>query len=417
VVIRAWPRIIVVALCVTALAVPAIGALADPERDLDDVRERRQETQETIEDIERRRDVTLEDLQRIDLELSQLDANLAALQAELGGAQAALEEAEARLARTTTELIATERRLDETRSQLEAERKVFTDRTRASFMYGGPMNMAGSMLDAGDVGEFGRALVYVERVMASDRDRVTRFAGMVREVEADTVELGLLQDKEAQQRTAAEAERNRVAGLVEQERALREQVVARREERQATLNALEADRERHLEIAAALEAESQRLEEELRRRAEEERRRREAAARAGSQPATAPASSGQLQMPVSGRMSSGYGWRTHPIFGSRRFHAGLDFGAPHCAPIYAAESGVVVTASPRGGYGLTVIIDHGGGMTTLYAHQSRFAVSAGQQVQRGQLIGYVGSTGFSTGPHLHFEVRINGATRDPRGYL
>jgi murein DD-endopeptidase MepM/ murein hydrolase activator NlpD len=416
--VRAWPRIVVVVLCAAALALPAVGVLADPERDLDDVRERRQETQETIEDIDRRRDVTLEDLQRIDLELSELDARLAALQAELGGAQAELEEAEARLARTTTELIATERRLDETRAQLNAERKVFTDRTRASFMYGGPMNLAGSMLDAGDVGQFGRALVYVERVMANDRDRVTRVAGLVRETEADTVELGMLQDKEAEQRTAAEAERNRVAGLVEQERALREQVVARRDERQATLNALEDDRDRHLEIAAALEAESQRLEEELRRRAEEERRRREAAARASSgSAATAPASSGQLQMPVSGRMSSGYGWRTHPIFGSRRFHAGLDFGAPHGTPIYAAESGVVVTASPRGGYGLTVIIDHGSGMTTLYAHQSRFAVSAGQQVQRGQLIGYVGSTGFSTGPHLHFEVRINGATRDPRGYL
>ena len=116
-------------------------------------------------------------------------------------------------------------------------------------------------------------------------------------------------------------------------------------------------------------------------------------------------------------MSSSYGWRTHPIFGNRRFHSGIDFGGGYGAPIYAAEAGVVVSASSRGGYGMTIVIDHGGGLTTLYAHQSRFAVGAGQQVTRGQVIGYIGSTGFSTGPHLHFEVRVNGATRNPMDYL
>jgi murein DD-endopeptidase MepM/ murein hydrolase activator NlpD len=124
-----------------------------------------------------------------------------------------------------------------------------------------------------------------------------------------------------------------------------------------------------------------------------------------------------MQQPVNARAGSGFGFRVHPIFGTRRMHTGIDFGAPSGTPIFAAESGVVFSAGTRGGYGNATVIDHGGGISTLYAHQSRFGVSAGQQVTRGQVIGYVGSTGYSTGPHLHFEVRISGSPVDPAPYL
>jgi murein DD-endopeptidase MepM/ murein hydrolase activator NlpD len=124
-----------------------------------------------------------------------------------------------------------------------------------------------------------------------------------------------------------------------------------------------------------------------------------------------------MQRPADGPITSGYGYRVHPIFGTRRLHTGIDFGGGYGAPIFAAESGTVISAGSRGGYGNAIVIDHGGGTTTLYAHQSRFAVSGGAQVSRGQVIGYIGSTGYSTGPHLHFEVRINGATTDPAPYL
>lgn len=98
-------------------------------------------------------------------------------------------------------------------------------------------------------------------------------------------------------------------------------------------------------------------------------------------------------------------------------HPGIDIGAAMGTPIRAAAAGTVIVAAYSGGYGNLVVIDHGNGLATAYAHQSQIAVSVGQQVAQGQLIGYVGSTGFSTGPHLHFEVRVNGSPVDPMGYL
>jgi len=98
-------------------------------------------------------------------------------------------------------------------------------------------------------------------------------------------------------------------------------------------------------------------------------------------------------------------------------HEGIDIGAPMGAPIVASAAGTVIVAAYDGGYGNLVVIDHGGGIATAYAHQSSIAVSVGQQVSQGETIGYVGSTGHSTGPHLHFEVRVNGTPVDPLGYL
>ncbi|MEZ5176555.1 MAG: peptidoglycan DD-metalloendopeptidase family protein [Acidimicrobiia bacterium] len=129
-----------------------------------------------------------------------------------------------------------------------------------------------------------------------------------------------------------------------------------------------------------------------------------------------PSSSGALIRPVPGAISSGFGKRVHPITGGIKMHNGVDMNAHHGDPIRAAGDGVVILSGVKGGYGNTVMIDHGGGMVTLYAHQSKLGVSVGQHVSQGQVIGWVGSTGQSTGPHLHFEVRINGTPRNPVNY-
>lgn len=123
---------------------------------------------------------------------------------------------------------------------------------------------------------------------------------------------------------------------------------------------------------------------------------------------------GTMSAPVNGRQTSGYGMRRHPLLGYSRFHRGLDFGAPHGAPIHAVTDGVVSFAGWHGGHGKYVKLSHSGGLATAYAHMSRYAVKAGQRVRQGQVIGYVGSTGLSTGPHLHYEVYRNGASIDPR---
>ena len=115
--------------------------------------------------------------------------------------------------------------------------------------------------------------------------------------------------------------------------------------------------------------------------------------------------------------NSAYGYRVHPIYGTVKFHAGEDIPAGYGAEILAAASGTVVTSGWVSGYGNYTVIDHGGGLMTAYGHQSSFAVSVGDVVTQGQVIGYVGSTGNSTGPHLHFEVYVNGATVDPKSYF
>jgi murein DD-endopeptidase MepM/ murein hydrolase activator NlpD len=124
-----------------------------------------------------------------------------------------------------------------------------------------------------------------------------------------------------------------------------------------------------------------------------------------------PASGGQCRWPVAGRVTSEYGYRWG------RLHAGIDIAAPSGMPIGAAIAGTVIYSGWQSGYGNVVIISHGGGLSTLYGHQSRLGVSLGQVVGQGQIIGYVGSTGHSTGPHVHFETRYGGVARNPRGCL
>ncbi|MDD3521275.1 MAG: M23 family metallopeptidase, partial [Actinomycetota bacterium] len=129
------------------------------------------------------------------------------------------------------------------------------------------------------------------------------------------------------------------------------------------------------------------------------------------------APNGRLQWPTAGSLTSGFGNRRHPIFGGTRFHSGIDLAAASGTPIVAADGGEVLQASYSGGYGYSILIYHGGGFATFYAHMSGFAVGQGQMVKRGQVIGYVGTTGWTTGPHLHFEVRVNGAPQNPLSYL
>jgi murein DD-endopeptidase MepM/ murein hydrolase activator NlpD len=195
---------------------------------------------------------------------------------------------------------------------------------------------------------------------------------------------------------------------VDEQRAVRDRLVAD----QTALASARADRHRSLVAVRSQEATDRKHVENLQAESAQLMARIQAAqARSSTGGTPTVRSSSGFIWPASGVVTSGFGWRWG------RMHEGLDIAASYGAPISAASSGTVIYAGWMGGYGNLVVIDHGGGLATAYGHQSSIAVSSGSQVSQGQTIGYVGSTGHSTGPHLHFEVRVNGAAVDPMGYL
>ena len=216
-------------------------------------------------------------------------------------------------------------------------------------------------------------------------------------------------DEALAEAAASVAEVERLRGVLEGDLAILEE----RRVQQAVIKAELDRRRRDLEREfAAWDQEATELESFIR----QERYRQELEAFLRAQEEAEAAASGFV-WPTAGVVTSGYGNRLHPILGVYRLHAGVDLGTTHGQPVYAARTGIVVAAGPWGGYGNTVVIDHGAGVSSLYAHLSQVAVSAGTIVGSLDLVGNIGSTGLSTGPHLHFEIRLNGTPVDPLGYL
>ena len=246
------------------------------------------------------------------------------------------------------------------------------------------------------LGELLSNIDMVGEIMEADRRSYEQYTAAREESERVQAEYeDMLTELDARQ-AELEAEKAELEAQIEEA----EQLIA---ELEAQLETDRAAYEEQLAKEQALESEIQNMIAELERQ----------------EAANSIVSTGTYIWPLPGYSpGSAYGWRVHPIWGDMRFHAGEDIGAPSGTPILAADSGIATVIPNNGnGYGNYIIINHGGGRTTLYAHMSAFAVSNGQSVTQGQTIGYVGSTGNSTGPHLHFEVRVNGATTDPKSYF
>lgn len=207
---------------------------------------------------------------------------------------------------------------------------------------------------------------------------------------------------------ASVAEVERLQGLLEADLAILDE----RRARQAAIKAELDKRRRALEQEfAAWDREASELEtfiqvEEYRQKAEEWVRAQEAAEAAGG-----------FVWPTAGTVTSGYGNRLHPILGVYRLHAGIDLGTTRGQPVHAARAGVVITAGPWGGYGNAIVIEHGDGLSSVYAHLHTVNVRPGNLVSALDQVGTIGSTGLSTGPHLHFEIRLHGTAVDPLKYL
>lgn len=426
-----------------ALLLPAASTLpadAQSQDDLDEVEEQIEDAEAEVDELDEQLEISVAQLNEILTEQQQLQGQLNALNDELAVAQAELEDRERILAATTAELEATETRLADTREQLELQRAAMEERIRQSYISARADEIL-PLFNAKEAAEFAQASTYLEALTLQDRAGYELIEVLRTNIEADEAELERLKVQQDADRAAAQSERDRVTGLVEAQQALVAQVDARAAEKQQVLAGLESDKASAEQLVAELEAESDRIEAELAaaaaaaeaaRQAEAERAAAAQAAQAapgGGSSAAAPASSGsstsgavavgsgRFLLPINGRISSPFGYRIHPISRVRKLHTGMDISGGSGTPIGAAGAGTVIYAGWRGGYGNTVIIDHGGGIATLYAHQSRVGSSVGQTVSAGQVIGYVGSTGYSTGPHLHWEVRVNGTPVNPAGYL
>ena len=252
------------------------------------------------------------------------------------------------------------------------------------------------LFGSSSLGELMSNLDMVGEIMEADQRSYEQYTAAREESERVQAEYeDMLTELDARQ-AELEAEKAELEAQIEEA----EQLIA---ELEAQLETDRAAYEEQLAKEQALESEIQNMIAELERQ----------------EAANSIVSTGTYIWPLPGYSpGSAYGWRIHPIWGDMRFHAGEDIGAPSGTPILAADSGIATVIPNNGnGYGNYIIINHGGGRTTLYAHMSAFAVSNGQSVTQGQTIGYVGSTGNSTGPHLHFEVRVNGATTDPKSYF
>ena len=295
-----------------------------------------------------------------------------------------------------TNLVEQKAREVEEAAAAENEQLVLYRRHVRAMEENGSISYLGILFGSASLGELLSNIDMIGEIMAADKRIYEQYGAAREETEALRAEyeatLGELDEKQAE----LESERAELERQIEEA----EELIAEYEEQ------LNADREAYeaqLAKEQALEADIQAMIAEL--------ERQEAAKNI--------VSTGYYIWPLPGYTpGSAYGWRIHPIWGDRRFHAGEDIAAPSGTPILAADSGLATVVPNNGnGYGNYIIINHGGGRTTLYAHMSAFAISNGQSVTQGQVIGYVGSTGNSTGPHLHFETRINGATTDPKSYF
>jgi murein DD-endopeptidase MepM/ murein hydrolase activator NlpD len=408
---------VLVALSVVAgatLPLPSAAGAAEPTAPpvtttttVPDEREQREQRQRLEEDLEA---ATTEE-RRLAGELAAAAAERDRLQLLLTdvaqravGAVQSLEAAEAALGRANGELAAARSRLAVTRRALRAGIDELKDQAVDSFIVGGQDEAIGALTDADDVRELGAASTYRDIVLERQDTIVDRVERL--KVERVRNERAASQAKEAAAGAVVAADQRRSAVEAEQ---LELEVLE-------DANAIAVAN--HATLLGDVQARKARYEMELAALVELSRSLNEALASRQVGQVVSPAARGRLLLPVpTARMSSSFGPRVHPIFGTTRLHAGMDLAAPTGTPISAAAPGAVVTAGWLGGYGNAVVVDHGGGLSTLYAHQSALAVTVGQAVGAGDVVGRVGSTGNSTGPHLHFEVRVLGTPVDPANYL
>ena len=324
------------------------------------------------------------------------------LDEEATEATAIYEERQAALDETLYRIDENENKLVAATEELNQKHGVLEKRVRDIYI-NGQISYLDVLFGAQDFADFLTRMDLLKRVMIHDSELVANVLQYQKEIK----EVGkqLEADKKIQTELAAKAEEAKDAKL---------EKVAKQ---QAIIDLMQNDKDVYNRQYDEMIASSEEVSRLIKQKEEEKRRKAEKEARGSSGGYVMQSFGGGMIWPVSGPITSEFGWRTHPIYGSQRFHSGIDIGADYGVPIHAAASGVVIEAGWIGGYGNTIMIDHGGGIVTLYGHNESLAASVGQSVNQGDVIAYCGSTGNSTGPHCHFEVRSGGEPVSPWNYL
>lgn len=340
--------------------------------------------------------------------IEDVSAKLKQIQADLDAANARLQSIRSRQAEINAQIVQTQNEIVKMEAYLKTRQNVLNRRVRAIYMHG-QLNYLEVILGANSFSDFANRVELLKRVIRSDYNLILEIQKQKAAIEAKKAQLE--EDKRQLDALAAEAEKTQ------------KEIAAKKVEQQKVLDAAKSNKAAAAQMEQDLNAQLASVRNLIQQRLAAAEAARQAAQQASSDEGGGGSDdnyvqgTGAMGWPCSGPITSPFGYRTHPIFGTTIFHAGIDIGVDYGTPIHAADSGVVVYSGWISGYGNAVIIDHGGGVSTLYGHNQSLAVSEGQSVSKGSVIAYAGSTGNSTGPHCHFEVDVNGSPVNPMGYL
>lgn len=340
--------------------------------------------------------------------IEDVSAKLKQIQADLDAANARLQSIRSRQSEINAQIIQTQNEIVKMEAYLKTRQNVLNRRVRAIYMHG-QLNYLEVILGANSFSDFANRVELLKRVIRSDYNLILEIQKQKAAIEAKKAQLE--EDKRQLDALAAEAEKTQ------------QEIAAKKAEQQKVLDAAKSNKAAAAQMEQDLNAQLASVRNLIQQRLAAAEAARQAAQQASSDEGGGGSDdnyvqgTGAMGWPCSGPITSPFGYRTHPIFGTTIFHAGIDIGVDYGTPIHAADSGVVVYSGWISGYGNAVIIDHGGGISTLYGHNQSLAVSEGQSVSKGSVIAYAGSTGNSTGPHCHFEVDVNGSPVNPMGYL
>jgi len=392
------------ALLLVGTAALSLPAAAQEER-LHEIQRRQQELERKIDRANERRGRLLDRIGVVDEQRAGVEDQVGALDTEL----AVLND---RIDRVSQRLVATQRKLAVLHSELESilsrlvdRTDIFTQRAVAAYK-AGPTAYLDGIFAADSFGDVVQRYAYYESLLDSDTELIEEIEVLRAETNERRRDVERKEEEIARAKRRLESDRARVAAIRSERAEALASLKSVLSEKKTLLADVQEKKSRWQRIQDQLDHESANIQSLL-------------AERSPSSP-TSPAPSyggGQFAWPAPGPVTSPYGYRTHPIFGGRRLHTGVDIGAPYGATVVAAASGVVAYVGSMSGYGNVVVIDHGGGIATTYNHLSGFAVGSGQQVSSRQPVASVGCTGYCTGPHLHFEVRVSGSPVDPMPYL